>query len=204
MTTTPPDEPPVADDPDFDYWESRAYELRTSQLGTIRGAAEKWRTGLAGMTTLLSVVAVLKAPDLGVVSAPWRSIVVVLALGGLITLLVGTGCAMRAAFGLPGKRIPLLPERVRDWDRAEVASSVRFLYGSQVSFVIGLALILLAIGLAFFAQSIPAPTVRVTTTSGVVCGRLGTATKGIEITSANGRVMTIPITGVEQIQTATC
>ncbi|MER7486595.1 hypothetical protein ABTY20_12000 [Streptomyces sp. NPDC126497] len=160
-------------------WAQRAQELRLQQLPAARAQAEAWRTGLAGMTTLLGVVLVVKGRETVGELAPWtRVTVAVLLVAALTGLVAATVLAVRAAAGTPGEEILLTGEGLREWTRTEVGDVGRRIRWAALLTSAALALLVTALGFTWFGP-VPEPakpTVRVVTRSGSLCGELvGTA-----------------------------
>jgi hypothetical protein len=160
-------------------WAQRAQELRLEQLSTARKQAEAWRTGLAGMTTLLGVVLVVKGRETVGDLAPWtRTTVAVLLVVTFGGLLAATVLAVRAAAGTPGAEILLTGEGLREWTRNEVRAIARRIWCAALLTLAALSLLVTALGFTWFGPvSDPTkPMVRVVTRGESMCGELvGTA-----------------------------
>ncbi len=88
---------------------------------SARKQAEGWRTGLGGLTALLSAVLIVKGRDNITTLAPGYRWAVVLLLGlALVMLVTATLLAVRAASGRPGQEILRAGEALREWTRAEL------------------------------------------------------------------------------------
>src|ERR1700742_3190870 len=117
-SATIPNVPPMAAPSGIDAkrWAQRADELQFTQLANIRATAQNWRTGLAGLTSLLSVASIVVAPNLAdKLDTGWLIGAGASALVGLLALLYGTWQATKAAFGVPGYAVILTGRRLRDW-----------------------------------------------------------------------------------------
>ncbi|MFI8092605.1 hypothetical protein ACIF9R_30495 [Streptomyces sp. NPDC086080] len=160
-------------------WAQRAQELRLQQLPAAREQAEAWRAGLAGMTTLLGVVLVVKGRETVSDLAPWtRVTVAVLLVTALGILVSATVLAVRAAAGTPGAEILLTGEGLREWTRTEVRVVGRRIRCAALLTLAALSLLVTALAFTWFGpMPEPAkPTVRVVTRSESMCGELvGTA-----------------------------
>jgi hypothetical protein len=168
----------------------RARTLGGQQLATVQATAERWRNGLAGLTAVLSAAAFVKAPDLGNdLSLAWRIAVAVPTIAGLLLLLYGTWQAMRAAFGLP-TQIWLTGEGLRMWEVHQARLSLAFLERARGGFLLGVLLVIAAVGVAFLSPSGSAsPLVRVETAVGNYCGHLdGVPGPALAVTGEDGTV----------------
>ena len=133
---------PPAFDPDLEHWERRVYETRIGQLGILRAYAEKWRTGIIALTGLLSAASVVAAPKLSEINADARVQIIGLGIGGLVILIIGVALAMRASIGIPGRKVLLLPQAIRDWEIWESKVSRVCIILSLVFTLVGLSAIL--------------------------------------------------------------
>lgn len=184
MTTQPPGLPPTAARPDAfgpdrRRWAERARAVQYDQLSSVRRTAEQWRTGLAGLTALLSVGSLLAGPDVAArLSSGWRALVGLLTLAGLLTLVFATWRAMQSAFGVPGDDMPLTGERLKAWEHDEARRALRAFRSARIGFLCGLLLVIGAATIAFAATSRPGLHVLVTSDSAVVCGELRASDPG--------------------------
>lgn len=193
-------EPP---DPDARLWALRAINAPFEELAATRANAEHWRTGLAGLTALLSAGSLIASPALADhVLPPWRWLVGLLALAGLLTLLYGTWRAMNASFGVAGKEIVMTGENLRNWERNETRAAIKDLGDARKSFAAGLLLIIAAAAVAFVAT--PAgdePAVQVDSRIGTFCGQIVTSRAGtIAIQAADGALFTTPASQITRVQ----
>ena len=132
-------------------WAKEADELQFGQLATIRSTAGNWRTGLIALTALIAVVTVVQGPDAAAdLSSTGRKVAAALAGLGLAALLAGSGCAMRASFGLPAPAEVLTSESLKQYIASESESVKTWLYGSIVLFFAGVILVAGAIGITWF------------------------------------------------------
>jgi hypothetical protein len=121
-------------------WDKRAQRLEFDQLADLRRAAEQWRNGLAGLTGLLAAAALLRTPASFTNLTEQGKWITLPLLGlGFAALVTGSLCAMRAAFGQPG-RIINAGEDLKRWTIAEGRISRRRLRAARVvtPFAIGL------------------------------------------------------------------
>jgi hypothetical protein len=193
--------------PDNKRWAQRARDVQFSELGSVRGTAEHWRNGLAGLTALLTAAALITSPSLGTtVRGGWRVLVGLLVLGGLLTLIYGTWRAMLAAFGVPGAAIPMTGERLKAWEQKQAVDAVKDLDRARMAFLCGILLIVSGSVVAFGAQpsSPSAPSVIVTTPTEALCGRLASGDAGeLKVISNDGQVHTLPLATVKTVETTT-
>lgn len=166
-------------------WAKRAADLRLSEVERIQAAAEKWRTGLVALTALLTAVSVVKGPEkIADLSDTGRIVVVVLLTFALIALLIGSGSAMRAAFGYPPKDELTSSSTLKKWSGDEARTASRCLTAATVSFFVAVPLVFAATvvmwmdGEWFEKAGKPAVTVLVERNDGLQparpCGELAT------------------------------
>ena len=190
--------------PDNKRWGQRAREIQFQELAAVRATAEQWRTGLAGLTALLSAAALITAPDLGkALTGSARAAVGGLALAGLLVLVFATWRVMVAAFGVPGQAIALTGEQLKEWEQEQSRTATRLLGQARVCFLAGILFLVMASALAFAAQPQDGRAVIVTTGNGALCGHLGpAATDQLRLTTADGVVHTLPFSAITTVTTA--
>ncbi|MFG2091899.1 hypothetical protein [Spirillospora sp. NPDC048824] len=128
-------------------WTQKAQELKFTQLDSARRQAEGWRTGLGGLTALLSAVLIVKGRDNITNLAPGARWTVVLLLGLALTMLVtATLLAVRAASGRPGQEILRTGEALRAWTRAEIRRISRAIRGATWLATLAVVCVAVAIG----------------------------------------------------------
>ncbi|MFG2565028.1 hypothetical protein ACGFR6_06250 [Streptomyces sp. NPDC048567] len=186
-------------------WQDLAEELPFQQLDIVRKQADGWRNGLAGLTGLLTAVLVLKGRETFNGLPSWA---VALASGliaaGFLLLLVGTLCAVRASHGRRSKDILTNGADMKDWTEQETKHSQRALSWATGCFVAGVLLVASSIGTAWTAyrspDATPGPSVRVTTQTGTVCGRLAASGAGSLLITTDAaqerRTRSIPLPAV--------
>jgi hypothetical protein len=156
-------------------WAQLADELKLHQLDNARSQAERWRTGLAGLTALLGVVTIVKGPDeLTALSGSSRRLVVTLIGLAFAALLAGSLVAVRAASGAP-RLAWLTGPALKAWTQREVVTIRRSVLLSAALLVVGLLLMATALGQIWLAQPATAatrPTVEIVTTDNHLCGEL--------------------------------
>jgi hypothetical protein len=94
-----PDRPPIPSDV-----EDRAAfdKLADSSLDDVRGAADKWRGGLAALVTLVTGGLLIKGPSAASdLTTGWRAAVTLLGAAGIGLAIVGLWAALRASAGIP-------------------------------------------------------------------------------------------------------
>ncbi|MFE7633431.1 MULTISPECIES: hypothetical protein [unclassified Kitasatospora] len=158
-------------------WAELARELEFTRLPELRRQAEGWRTGLTGLTALLTVLALLKGRDNLADLPEWARLTATGLLVGAFALLVtGSLLAMRAAHGAPEEEILLGGQALRRWTEREASRVTTALARASACCVLGLMLIVAAVAVTWTAtQTKPANLVRVTTPSGEMCGELVSA-----------------------------
>ncbi|OLT12463.1 hypothetical protein BJF79_22270 [Actinomadura sp. CNU-125] len=111
-------------------WAQKAQQLKFTQLDTARKQAEGWRTGLGGLTALLSAVLIVKGRDnITALTPAFRWGVAILLGAALLMLVIATLLAVRAASGRPGENFEIRGETLRAWTMAEVrriSTSIRW------------------------------------------------------------------------------
>ncbi|RFS81395.1 hypothetical protein D0T12_32745 [Actinomadura spongiicola] len=156
-------------------WTQKAQELKFTQLDSARRQAEGWRTGLGGLTALLSAVLIVKGRDNITALAPGVRWAVVLLLGlALAMLMTATLLAVRAASGRPGQKILRTGEALRAWTRAEIRRVSRAIRRATWLATLAVACVAMAIGTTWLGPSAkPEPAlVDVRYQGGRTCGAL--------------------------------
>ncbi len=139
-------------------WAKKADALEFEQVNLVRSAAAKWRDGLIALTALLTAVTIISGPDkASELSSTGRWVVGLLAGLALLALLVGSVCAMRAAYGIPGKKHLLTGENLQAWSDYEAKWGTRFLIAAMVSFPLGVLLIAAAVAVTWFDKDLFPP-----------------------------------------------
>jgi hypothetical protein len=175
-------------------WAQRADQLPFTQLADIRATAQNWRTGLAGLTSLLSVTSVVVAPTLAdKLGGLWRIGAGVLVLTGLLTLLYGTWQAMVAAFGVPGGQQLVTGETLWAWESEQTYLGSAALRRARGATLVGLLLIIATSVVVVIGTTRPqqqGPLVRVDSGHGSFCGHLtdGTTSAPLGVVGNDGTV----------------
>ncbi|GAB3154259.1 hypothetical protein GCM10027290_48430 [Micromonospora sonneratiae] len=135
-------------------WAQKAHQLRFHQLDTARRQAESWRTGLAGLTTLLGAVLIVKGRDnFSTLAVPYRWLVVG-ALGVALGCLVWASLlAIRAASGTPSDECLLTGEDLQEWTRLEVAGIQRAITRAGQLTLVAVCVIALAVGFTWLGPT---------------------------------------------------
>ncbi|GGV22090.1 hypothetical protein GCM10010260_72880 [Streptomyces filipinensis] len=167
---------------------ARAEESRTllaSELARVRAQAENWRNGLAALLGLLTAVGIVKGPDtIQGLSCGARGTVGVLLLGGLLLAAAGAFCAMRAAFGMPKRRVADASlEELLTRERLTTRRAVRDLHRAIAAGFLALAMVAAGIGLTWYGPRPGDPGVQIVRTDGsTLCGTLvGVDAKGMRL-----------------------
>jgi hypothetical protein len=191
--------PPTIEDK---RWAQLASEAPFKELAAVRAVAERWRNGLAALTTLLSAAALFASPALASHLAGWPRLAVgALALAGLLAFLYGTWCAMDAAFGTPGQDDYLSGPRLQRWEHDQAKDAVVKLRTARLAFVAGLSCTIAAAAFAFAFPPASSALTQAETVTGTFCGELSpSAGNTIAITGADGTVHTIPLGAVRKLQ----
>jgi hypothetical protein len=209
-SATIPNVPPMAAPSGIDAkrWAQRADELQFTQLANIRATAQNWRTGLAGLTSLLSVASIVVAPNLAdKLDTGWLIGAGASALVGLLALLYGTWQAMSAAFGVPGDAVIVTGRRLRDWESQQAADGSVALRRARQATLIALGLLILTTVIVVAGAKVapsPGPFVRIDSGSGSFCGHLAATDPGkIAVIGEDGTVHAVAITTVKSAVAAT-
>jgi hypothetical protein len=187
-------------------WAQRAHQLQFRELDAVRATAERWRTGLAALTTLLAASSVIAAPGLADrLPGGWHAAVGLIALAGLLSLLYGTWEAMTAAFGWPGTAVTMTGERLHRWSSAQAQAGVAALRRARFATLAGILLLILTAGATFLGASTAAGrTARVDLGGAAFCGRIekGTTAGKITVTGRDGIVRTFSLADVKSLDPA--
>ncbi|MFF7979937.1 hypothetical protein ACFZDK_12535 [Streptomyces sp. NPDC007901] len=187
-------------------WAELARELEFTRLPEPRRQAEGWRTGPTGLTALLAVLVLLKGRDsLADLPEAARATATGLLLTAFALLTVGSFLAVRAAHGAPEHEILLGGQALRLWTEQEVARVTRALAWASLTYVVGVALVVGALVVAWTTtQDAATRPVVVRTHTAVICGQLGVADRRqVKITSETGFELTVPWTDVVTVKPAT-
>jgi hypothetical protein len=185
-------------------WAQKAQELKFTQLDSARRQAEGWRTGLGGLTTLLSAVLIVKGRDNIAELTPAFRWGVVILLGTTLAMLVGaTLLALRAASGRPGQDVLLSGESLRAWTVAEARKiSVAIRHAAWLA-TLAIPCLAIAIGCTWLGPTSrsSAPLVEVHHDGGRACGELTGADRRQLILKVNkaARSVLIPLRTVIDI-----
>lgn len=132
-------------------WAKRAAALRLNEVERIQGTAQKWRDGLIALTALLTAVTIVKGPEKITELTPTGRVVVTILLSvALAALLLGSGAAMRAAFGYPPEDQLTSSGALKKWSSDEAHKASRYLYLATVCFFIAVPLVFAATLLMWF------------------------------------------------------
>ncbi|MEU5683527.1 hypothetical protein [Streptomyces venezuelae] len=169
-----------------------ARRLLDEELSRVRQQAESWRNGLAALLALLTTVGVVKGPDsIQGLTAGTRRTVGILLLGGLALAALGAFLAMRAAFGMPRRRLAEASlEELLVRQRTVTRRAVTDLRRAIVAGFTALAAVTAAVGLTWYGERVAAPGFRVVETSGTArCG---------ELLSMDEKFVRIRVSGAEE------
>ncbi|AGI89477.1 Hypothetical protein XNRR2_3134 [Streptomyces albidoflavus] len=155
-------------------WAELARDLEFTRLPELRRQAEGWRTGLTGLTTLFAILVLLKGRDnLSDLPEGARATATGLLVTAFVSLTVGSLLAARAAHGAPEREILLGGQSLRRWTEQEVARVTRALAWAYVLCVLGVVMVVGALGVAWLTtQESGSRPVVVRTNTGVLCGDL--------------------------------
>lgn len=188
---------------DAKRWAQRADSLQYAELANLRSVAQNWRTGLAGLTSLLSVTSLIAVPGLSDrLSQPLRLVACGLIVTGLMALLFGTWQAMTAAFGIPGRAAHMTGERLRLWESGATRAGASALGKARTATAVGLLLIVMASAVVILGSAGPAPSplVRAETVTAEFCGRVGDSDEGqLVVIGGDGTVHRMRIADVRSL-----
>lgn len=185
------------------WWAQRAQQLRYTQLDVARRHAETWRTGLAGLTTLLGAVLIIKGRDnVSALAKPYPWVVLTLFLIAAATLVLATLSAIRAASGVPGDECLLTGEDLARWTEREVHHVYRSITAARHMTVGGLCAIVLGIAVAWLAPTAKPdqPVVRVSWGSEQLCGKLLAMGDGTLRVGQRDRYYIVPLSSVVRVE----
>lgn len=189
-------------------WALLARELEFTRLPELRRQAEGWRTGLTGLTALLTVLALLKGRDNLADLPDWARVLASgLQVGAFLLLVAGSLLAVRAANGAPEPEIVLGGQALRRWTEREAFRVTRALARASVCCVVGLLLVVGALAVSWTTTKSSAATrlVRVVTNTGSLCGELLSADQRqvlIRPAASGPGVVTVPEATVLTLQPA--
>jgi hypothetical protein len=186
----PPAAPTAADLDDRD----RFNDLVTKSLPDVQASAEKWRTGLASLVTLVTGGLLIKGPESAAdLTTMSRLALTVLAGGGLVFAVLGLWRALQASAGVPQTQqlrgVLAKHGSVSAFQVSQAREAAAKLRKARHSLLVGLVLLGLAVFVWWWADKAPASPpalVQVDTASSKVCGRLK---------SADGQVFRILVDG---------
>jgi multisubunit Na+/H+ antiporter MnhF subunit len=183
-------------------WAQRAVGLQFQELESVRAAAQQWRTGLTGLTALLSVTSIVVAPTLTARLQGLPQLTAgCLALMSLLALLYGSWQAMKAAFGVPGESVRATGKRLRRWESDQARAGAESLRRARAATLAGLAFVIATTAVVFVAtRTAPGPFVVLETTSGVFCGSLARGDqKEVRVIAPDGTVRAAPLAEVRTL-----
>jgi len=155
--------------------------LVDASLPTVRAMVQAWRTGLAGLVTLVTTGVVITGRDVAAELTPgWLAAVTVTIGGGLVLAVVGLWHTLAAEVGARAQLHTLNDMRARyasveAYQVGLAAAAARRLQTARGVVAVALALLLTGVLLTWWAPPAPADPpafVRVTTPAGVTCGEL--------------------------------
>ena len=188
----------------------RFRKLSSGSLADVRAAAEKWRTGLAALITLITGGLLIKGPESAAdLTTHWRVLITILAGGGIAVAIFGLWQALKASAGLPkmqkldsivAERGSVLAWEIHQADNA--AGQLRFARGALM-----VSLPLLGAALIFWwwapkKPSSPPASVEVSRMDGdPVCGTLKSGDNGHLVVQVAGdeNPTTIPYAAVKNV-----
>jgi hypothetical protein len=193
---TGPGNPPPRPGGPISTADREAFEaLEKQALPAIRSMAAAWRTGLTGLITLVTTGVILTGRTAAnSLTLPWRAAVTLAVGGGLALAIVGLWHTLVAEVGARTRLHSLDDIRARylsvaAYQVGQANAAGRRLQTSRTLVAAALGLLLAGVMLTWWAPAAPADPpayLRVTRTSGTVCGVL---------TSADGGTVRLTVTG---------
>jgi hypothetical protein len=187
-------------------WAQLAQELRFAQLPAARRQAESWRTGLTGLTALLSTVLVIKGRDnITGLAAPYPQVVAGVLGLALLALVIATMAALRAASGEPGDECLLTGEDLAAWTQHEVLLVRRTIRHARWLTLTAIALVAAAVGIAWLAPlAKPAgPLISIDVGRTRLCGELTGISNGSAVLRIGNRYRIVPLTSITRMDAPT-
>jgi hypothetical protein len=176
MTDTGPSLP-VPDPPSSAEAEARVdfAALVDGSIQRVQASAERWRTGLAAMITLVTTGLFIKGPSVTELPTEWRVGLVAGAGAGLALAVAGLWAALTAAAGIPAVRSrEEILATYTSVDHAEVVAAKKAaVHLTWARRLMQVALILLtATAVGWMAAPAPTPMVSVEVNDRTICGKL--------------------------------
>jgi hypothetical protein len=176
--------------------------------------AAAWRTGLAGLVTLLTTGIVLTGRTATTeLTTPWRAAVTITIGGGLALVIVGLWHALAAEVGSKARLQTLEQIRanhasVEAYQVGLAAAAAHRLQDARRLVAIALTLLLTGVLLTWWAPTAPANPpayLKVTSTGGTVCGVLASADGGIIRLNVTGThdPVAVPVTTMTNMTVTT-
>jgi hypothetical protein len=150
---------------------------RSTELSDVRGAAQKWQTGLAGIAGGITLFAIVKArTDLTGLRGAYPAIAGTLLAAGLALSVAGALAALRAAYGMPHLlRTSQLDIYTDNHSRA--VSARRYLRAAVWCTVLSLAAFAACLAILWFAPLRGGPRLTVIPVQGdAACGTVSSLT----------------------------
>jgi hypothetical protein len=184
-------------------WAVLAQNLKFSQLDIARKQADTWRAGLATLTTLLTVVLVVKGRnDASALIPPFQIVVAVLLGLALVLLLWATIWISRALAGPPGEEIMLTGEGLEKWTQGEVRKISKTLHWVPLLAAASVLFVAAAVAFTWFAPTQNTdiiPVVQITESPNQYCGELVGASDRQLVIRANNAITVIPLSAIKTI-----
>jgi hypothetical protein len=164
--------------------------LLAAELTRVRDAAAAWRNGLGGLLTALVAFSLIKGQsDISQLARAWAVGVGILLLAAVITGAAGALLLIRAANGRPtvSPTHKLLNRSVADHVEAlDAVTALRRGIGLTLGCTI---LLVAAVGVTWYGPQRVAPSLQITSPTGIVCGAPGPIRNGrLVLITANGDV----------------
>jgi hypothetical protein len=158
--------------------------LVDASLDSTRASAEKWRTGLAALVTLVTTALLVKGPEaINNLPTTWRIAVTALLGIGLFLALVGLWLALSATSGMPSAvtydAIMASHRSVKAFQISEANTVAKQLVWARIAAIAAMTLLVSGMLISWWAPRAERSTLlTVTTRTGSLCGELITADRG--------------------------
>ena len=176
-------------------------KLDTSELDRVRAAADKWKTGLAGLLALIATVSVVKGRDSFKDLNLDRQHAIIVVVGIALALAtIASLLAMRAAYG-PLERQSLGAGGLRALRRQEAANALSDLSLARTLTVFSLIALAAAVGMTWWGEEGKAGKISVTRgDESIVCGTLVDADGTKVRVKVADQTQAIPLGDVKQVE----
>ena len=153
-----------------------------SSLTDTRASAEKWRTGLAALVTLVTTALLIKGPENAAnIETGWRVALTLMLSAGLVLAVIGLWLALSAASGVPSTvtfdAVVQQYGSVKAFQVAEASAAARQLTHARPLIMASLGLLISGMVIWWWAPETKPdkPVIEVSTVNGTACGHITSA-----------------------------